>query len=93
MLKYDSGDDPEFTILQEGSFNITLWMKYTYNATNIGFSQPGAIPFSEEKVKNEVAVMRYISDQTSVPVPFILHSGTKAGEPPQPGPVHHDEPY
>lgn len=81
ILNHDSGDDPEFTILQKGSFNITLRMKYTYSATNIRFSQPGAILFPEEKVKNEVAVMRYISDQTSIPVPFILHSGTREESP------------
>lgn len=81
MLKHDSGDDPEFTILRKGSFNITLQMKYTYSATNIRLSQPGAILFPEEKVKNEVAVMRYISDQTTIPVPFVLHSGTREESP------------
>ncbi|KAJ5587618.1 uncharacterized protein N7459_003383 [Penicillium hispanicum] len=86
ILKHDTGDDPEFTIFRKGSFNITLRMKYTYNATNIRFSQPGAILFPEEKVKNEVAVMRYISDQTSIPVPFVLHSGTKDDSPLNLGP-------
>ena len=83
ILQHDSGDDPEFKILQKGSFNITLQMKYTYSATNIRFSQPGAVLFPEEKNKNEVAVMRYIadSDQISFPVPFILHSGTKEESP------------
>ncbi|KAL4807309.1 hypothetical protein BDV18DRAFT_168257 [Aspergillus unguis] len=81
ILQHDSGDDPEFTIFCKGSFNITLQMKYTYNATNIRFAQPGAILFPEEKVTNEVAVMRYISDQTSIPVPFVLHSGTKEESP------------
>lgn len=81
ILKHDSGDDPEFTILRKGSFNITLQMKYIYSATNIRFSQPGAILFPEEKVTNEVAVMRYISDQTQIPVPFVLHSGTRQESP------------
>ncbi|KAJ5239574.1 hypothetical protein N7468_004193 [Penicillium chermesinum] len=93
ILKHDSGDDPEFTILRKGSFNITLQMKYTYSATNIRFSQPGAILFPEEKVQNEVAVMRYISDQTSIPVPFVLHSGTREESPPQSEPFYYDEPY
>jgi len=31
----------------------------------------------EEKVENEVAVMRFLVDQTSVSVPFVLQSGTK----------------
>ena len=33
--------------------------------------------FSEAKVRNEVATIRYIQDHTSTPVPFILHWGTK----------------
>lgn len=81
ILKYDDGDDPEFTILEKASFNITLRMKYTYSATNIRFPQPGAFLFPEEKVKNQVAVIRYIFDQTSIPVPFIVHSGTKEESP------------
>ncbi|KAJ5561296.1 hypothetical protein N7461_000057 [Penicillium sp. DV-2018c] len=84
--RHDSGDDPEFTILGKGSFNITLKMKYTYRATDIRFPQPGAILFPEEKVKNEVAVMRYISDQTSIPVPFVLHSGPREESPLNLGP-------
>ena len=57
ILKYDDGDDPEFTILGKESFDITLRMKYAYSATNIRCQQPGAVMFPEEKAKNEVAVM------------------------------------
>lgn len=81
ILKHVSGHDPEFTILQKGSFSITLRMRYTYSATSIRFPQPGASFFPEGKVKNEVAVMRYILDQTSIPVPFILHSDTRDESP------------
>ncbi|GKZ31071.1 hypothetical protein AbraIFM66950_011130 [Aspergillus brasiliensis] len=81
ILKHDSGDDPEFTILGKGFFNIVLQMKYTYNATNIRFAQPGTVLFPEEKTKNEVAAMRYIADQTSIPVPFVIHSGSRTQSP------------
>ncbi|RAL11774.1 uncharacterized protein BO97DRAFT_470677 [Aspergillus homomorphus CBS 101889] len=37
--------------------------------------------FPEEKVRNEVATMRYIYDQTSIPVPFVHHWGTKKKSP------------
>ena len=37
--------------------------------------------FPEEKVRNEVAIMRYILDQTSIPVPFVLHWGTRKDGP------------
>ncbi|OAA53088.1 Protein kinase-like domain protein [Cordyceps fumosorosea ARSEF 2679] len=42
--------------------------------------------FPEEKVRNEVAMIRYIQDHTSIPVPFILHWGTKEESPLQIGP-------
>jgi aminoglycoside phosphotransferase (APT) family kinase protein len=42
--------------------------------------------FPEEKVKHEVATMRYISDHTSVPVPFVIHWGSKKESPLEVGP-------
>ena len=81
ILKHDSGNDPELTILEKGFYNITLQMRYTYRATNIRFSQPGATLFPDEKMKNEVAVMRYLADRTPVPVPFVLHSGPREESP------------
>ncbi|GKZ96535.1 hypothetical protein AnigIFM59636_011050 [Aspergillus niger] len=81
VLRHDSGDDPRLRLIGKGSFNIILRMKYTHKSTDIRFSQPGAILFPEEKTKNEIAVMRYIADQTSIPVPFVLHSGTRDESP------------
>lgn len=42
--------------------------------------------FHEEKVRNEIAVIRYIQKNTSIPVPFILHWRTKNESPLGPGP-------
>ena len=81
ILRYGSGKDSEFTILKKGAFNIVLHMKYTYSATNIRFTQPGPTLFPEEKVKNEVAVIRYIWDETLIPIPFVVLSGTRDGIP------------
>lgn len=82
ILKHNSGDDPEFSILKKGFYNLTLRMKYKHStATDIRFVQPGATMFPEEKVQNEVAVMRYILDQTSIPVPFVHHFGSKEDSP------------
>ena len=47
----------------------------------IRFPKPGATMFPEEKVRNEVAAIRYIQEHTSVPVPSILHWGTKEESP------------
>ncbi|CDM31542.1 hypothetical protein DTO013E5_2174 [Penicillium roqueforti] len=52
--------------------------------------------FPEEQVRNEVVIMRYLHDATSIPVPFILHCGSKKESPLELGPfitmeyVEHD---
>jgi hypothetical protein len=50
-------------------------------STLIRFPKPGKVMFPEEKVRNEVAIMRYIQANISIPVPFILHWGTKEQSP------------
>lgn len=47
----------------------------------IRLPQPSATVFPEENVRNEVATMRYILDQTSIPVPFVLHLGIRKDGP------------
>lgn len=46
----------------------------------IRFPKPGTAMFPE-KVRNEVAVIRYIQEHTSIPVPFILHLGAREESP------------
>lgn len=79
---HNPGDPDQFSILEKGGFNIALRMEYE-NASSavIRFPQPGATMFPEEKVRNEVAIMRFIQDKTSIPVPFVLHWGTKKESP------------
>ncbi|GIJ89302.1 hypothetical protein Asppvi_008239 [Aspergillus pseudoviridinutans] len=62
------GDAVEFSFLEKGAYNVCFQMKYKHaNTAVIRFPQPGAAIFPEEKVRNEVATMRYIGDQTSIP--------------------------
>ena len=76
------GDAVQFSFLEKGAYNISFQMKYkNANTAIIRFAQPGATMFPEEKVRNEVATMRYICDQTSIPVPFVYHWGTKNESP------------
>lgn len=77
ILHYNRGHGTGFAFLKNGSYNITLRLKYREGAVVIRFLQPGAVFFPEEKTENEVAVMRFLTDQTSIPVPFVLHSGMK----------------
>lgn len=81
ILQRQRGDGPEFAILEKGSYNISLRMKYKNHAVVIRLCQPGAVFFPKEKVANEVATMRFLTDQTSIPIPFILDSGTKKESP------------
>ncbi|KAB8276157.1 hypothetical protein BDV30DRAFT_206786 [Aspergillus minisclerotigenes] len=68
--------------MERGAYNISLQMKYkNANTAIIRFPQPSATMFPEEKVRNEVATMRYICDQTSIPVPFVHHWGVKKDSP------------
>jgi aminoglycoside phosphotransferase (APT) family kinase protein len=59
-----------------GAFNVCLRMRFRDGGSAlIRFPCPGVVMFPEEKVRAEVAVMRYIKHHTSIPVPFVLHYG------------------
>ncbi|GKZ18574.1 hypothetical protein AbraIFM66951_003455 [Aspergillus brasiliensis] len=77
MLDHNGGRGTDFGILKKGSYNISLRLKDDHEARVIRLSQPGAVFFPEEKVENEVATMRFLTDRTSIPIPFVYHSGTK----------------
>lgn len=65
-----------------GDFNVIFRMKFADGGSAvIRFSKPGATTFPEEKIRNEVATIRYIRDHTSTPGPFILLRGTKEESP------------
>lgn len=40
------------------------------------FPIPGAVMHPEAKVRHEVAIMKYLDEKTSIPVPKIVASGT-----------------
>ncbi|RMJ28406.1 Phosphotransferase enzyme family [Aspergillus sp. HF37] len=81
ILNLNRGVATDFAILRKGSYNISLRLRYRTGSVVIRLSQPGAVFFPEEKVVNEVAMMRFLADQTSISVPFILHSGTNKESP------------
>lgn len=65
-----------FEYLQTGGFNTCFKMEFTNNsAAVIRFPIPGAVMFPEEKVRNEVSIMCFLSDKSServrIPVPSI----------------------
>lgn len=89
VLAYNRGVATEFAILRKGSYNISLRLKYRNGATVIRLSQPGAVFFPEEKVVDEVAVMRFLADQTFHPSAFRCRLGDQDGESPPAKPIYY----
>lgn len=59
-----------------GSFNVCIRVEFLDGgAAIIRIPCPGVVMFPEEKVKREVATMRHVQENTSIPVPLILHYG------------------
>lgn len=81
MLDHNGGIRTEFAILKKGSYNISLRLKDEGVASIIRLSQPGAIFSPEEKVANEVAVIRFLTDKRSIPIPFVQISVPKEESP------------
>ncbi|RAL02646.1 phosphotransferase family protein [Aspergillus ibericus CBS 121593] len=87
ILKHRSGVPEELGDPKAGYFNISFRMKYLDGSSVIiRFPKPGATMFPEEKIRNEVAAIRYIQKHTSIPVPSILYCGTAEESPPRMGP-------
>lgn len=74
--KHWGGVPDELFAPKRGAFNTWLWMKFKDGGLAvIRFLCPGASVFLEEKVKREIAVMRYLEYFTNIRVPHILHYG------------------
>ncbi|KAJ6024778.1 hypothetical protein N7540_005575 [Penicillium herquei] len=79
---YQASDATELNVLTPGAFNIPLKMNfYKTRSAIIRFTLPGATMFPEEKTFIEVATMRFLGDKTTIPVPFVIHSGKKSESP------------
>ncbi|KAL2194967.1 hypothetical protein P885DRAFT_41698 [Corynascus similis CBS 632.67] len=59
-----------------GSYNAVFCLEYTDGAAILRVALPRVNPFAEEKVRIEVATLRYIERMTSIPVPHVYHWGT-----------------
>ncbi|OBT69567.1 hypothetical protein VE03_00801 [Pseudogymnoascus sp. 23342-1-I1] len=82
VAKYHLGTPVEVRTPLTGAYNVAVVVDFRGGgSTLIRFPKPGKVMFPEEKVRNEVAVMRYIQEHTSIPVPFVLHWGTKEESP------------
>lgn len=82
VAKHRKGVPTEVRALEAGGLNALLRVQFIDGASAvIRFTKPGKTMFPEEKIRIEVATMRYIQDHTSIPIPFVLHWGTKEESP------------
>lgn len=82
IVKHRQGVPTELCDPKAGAFNVLFRMKFQDGGSAvIRFTKPGCTMFPEEKIQNEVATIRYIQDNTSIPVPFILHWGPREESP------------
>lgn len=87
IAKHRGGPPEELFAPIRGAFNVCLRLKFQDGGSAmIRFPCPGVVMFPEEKVRREVAVMRYLAQHTSIPVPFVLHYGMTAESPQGLGP-------
>lgn len=64
-----------------GSYNFNIEIIFDDGIVLFRFPIPGVVVYPDEKVKAEVATIRYIADYTAIPVPHIHHWGTAAENP------------
>ncbi|KAJ9630385.1 hypothetical protein H2204_008450 [Knufia peltigerae] len=73
--KHRGGGVPDaLSAPQKGAFNA--WTRLTFadgGSAVMRIPIPGKAMFPEEKTEREVAVVRFLTDETNVPVPFVGH--------------------
>lgn len=95
--KYRGGVPDSLSSPQKGAFNAWIRLKFLDGGSAVmRIPLPGKTMFPAEKIQREVAVMRFLVDQTNISVPLVLHSGTVEESPEGLGPfiimeyVEHD---
>ncbi|KAG9253896.1 phosphotransferase family protein [Emericellopsis atlantica] len=83
VVKHRMGGDPlEICSPQRGGFNVYYRIRFAEGAgAMIRFPMPAYFQYADEKLVAEVAAMHYISDNTTIPIPFVLHHGMKEESP------------
>ncbi len=75
--QFRKNDDCLVKSLHCGSFNISLRLHWEDDGPDwlIRFPIPGKSMLPDEKVRNEVAVMKFIQQNTRIPVPSVIACG------------------
>ncbi|CRK33088.1 hypothetical protein BN1723_016894 [Verticillium longisporum] len=87
ILEYKSGDVVELHKPIMGGYNILYRLEYK-DGSSVALRVPckGIVQFPEEKVRYEVATMRYVAAHTTIPVPHVYHYGSATENPTGLGP-------
>lgn len=82
VCKYRPGENPRLGDPGSyGSYNFNIEIIFDDGIVLFRFPIPGMDIHPDEKVKAEVATIRYIAEHTTIPVPHIYHWGTAADNP------------
>ncbi|KAI9704074.1 MAG: hypothetical protein M1836_006935 [Candelina mexicana] len=86
----EGGKAGEFLHYLKGSFNLSVCIGFSDGGPNviIRFPKPGhtATALRDEKVANEVQFMKYLSQNTTIPLPRVISWGLTEESPQQLGP-------
>ncbi|KAK0384725.1 hypothetical protein NLU13_7203 [Sarocladium strictum] len=82
ILQYRNGQPEVMHRVVKGGYNIIYRLEYSDGSSAImRIPIKGIVPFPDEKVRYEAAVMRYIAANTTIPVPHVYHHATAAENP------------
>ncbi|KAI0165358.1 phosphotransferase family protein [Hypoxylon sp. FL1284] len=87
ILKHRNGTAKELHPVIKGGYNIVYRLEYE-DGTSIIMRIPikGVVPFPEEKIRYEVATMKYVAANTTIPVPRVIYHGPASENPTGLGP-------
>ncbi|KAJ5556361.1 hypothetical protein N7494_000276 [Penicillium frequentans] len=87
IMTHTHGSTGKLSPPDGGAFNMVFRMKFSDTESAVmRLPKPGFCVFPEEKVKIEVAVMRFLQTHTNIPVPRVFHCGTIQESPGKLGP-------
>ena len=90
LLDYKAEELGSFDSYLKGSFNLSLVIRFSDGGPKavIRFPKPGhtATTLREQKVKNEVQTLAFLSEKTTIPVPRVMSWGMIEDSPLRLGP-------
>ena len=90
--RYRKRDDCWLLSIHRGSYNFGFRLYWEDGGEDwlVRFPIPGKSMFLEEKIYNEVALMKYIAANTQIPVPRVVWLRKGRGEPHWRWPIYHN---